>query len=501
MSLNVISQPAAIDNSAQFEIDTTLVEDTSHVNLRLRAEIYHEGIIKAVIEKPKGLTVFSLNDILKSLTPGLKFARDSGQIIQAGTVGANLIESWSGIYSTFTSTVNIINSAIASIPSYAYAYGAGSDFIHLIAGHIYCFYVLNYVNNLGVGYGPQIQFVDSILNPLCPELIQMPYAQMQNNKSVIFMCVQSGDISVKISNASNANWSGEIYLKDITTDRNTIGSPLAVYMPVFTEVWEDATGVTTLGSNSVTDAVVYNLYRFVPAKGDSLNWSNNYVLQLGFAQLFANKTIRNGIIKFFTYNPAELWVCFFTESLSIDLHTSKDNAAYTSNTYYCPEGWGVVILNIGELMSSVTTSLRFYLNDTQSGVTISEVFTVLINSSAIDERVILEFDGDLGGKEYLSFEGMKDIQYTSIRNYRTGSKKGKKPLLFTGINKQSIATRMGPGVNDMVNTDYLKTLLVSDNVKKLETDYSDTDVTIVSDTVKIGSSDMFTNQIDIEWED
>jgi hypothetical protein len=60
---------------------------------------------------------------------------------------------------------------------------------------------------------------------------------------------------------------------------------------------------------------------------------------------------------------------------------------------------------------------------------------------------------------------------------------------------------MGPGVNDMVNTDYLKTLLVSDNVKKLETDYSDTDVTIVSDTVKIGSSDMFTNQIDIEWED
>jgi hypothetical protein len=223
MSLVCSSQPAPIDNNSSFTVDTNLSEDAVHINLRLRAEIYHEGIIKAVIEKPKGLTVFSFNDILKSLTPGLKFARDSGQIIQAGTVGANLIESWSGIYSTFTSTVNIINSAIASIPSYAYAYGAG--FIHLIAGHIYCFYVLNYVNNLGVGYGPQIQFVDSILNPLCPELIQMPYAQMQNNKSVIFMCVQSGDISVKISNASNANWSGEIYLKDITTDRNTIGSP------------------------------------------------------------------------------------------------------------------------------------------------------------------------------------------------------------------------------------------------------------------------------------
>jgi len=53
MSLNVISQPAAIDNSAQFEIDTTLVEDTSHVNLRLRAEIYHEGIIKQLSRNQK----------------------------------------------------------------------------------------------------------------------------------------------------------------------------------------------------------------------------------------------------------------------------------------------------------------------------------------------------------------------------------------------------------------------------------------------------------------
>lgn len=501
MSLNVTSQPANIDNSAEFEIDTTLVEDSTHVNLRIRAEIYHEGIIKAVIEKPKGLTVFNFNDILKSLTPGLQFARDSGGIIQSGTVSANLIESWSGIYTTFTSTANIINSAIASIPSYAYSYGTGSGFIHLTAGHIYCFYILNYVNNLDPSYRPQIQFVDSILNPLCPELIQIPYAQMQNNKSVLFMCVQTGDISIKISNSAAADWSGEFYLKDITTDRNTIGNPLAAYFPVFTEVWETALGVTTLGSNSITDAVVYNIYRFVPAKGDSLNWSNNYVLQLGFAQLFANKTIRNGIIRFFTYNPAELWVVFFTEFIAVDLYISKDGAGYTSNTYYCPEGWGVVILNVGELMSSVATSLRFYLKDTASGVTISEVFTVLINSSQIDARVILEYDGDLGGKEYLAFEGMKDIQYTSIRNYYTGSKKGKKPLLFTGINKQSIATRMGPGITDMANTDYLKTLLTSNNVKKLETDYNDTDVTIVSDTVKIANSDMFTNQIDIEWED
>ena len=59
---------------------------------------------------------------------------------------------------------------------------------------------------------------------------------MQNNKSVLFMCVQTGDISIKISNSAAADWSGEFYLKDITTDRNTIGNPLAAYFPVFTSV-------------------------------------------------------------------------------------------------------------------------------------------------------------------------------------------------------------------------------------------------------------------------
>lgn len=81
MALTIVSYPNNIDNSGVFNVTTDLVEDATHVNLRVRAEIYHEGIVKAVVEKPKGLADFDFSDILKSLVPGLKFARDSGDIV------------------------------------------------------------------------------------------------------------------------------------------------------------------------------------------------------------------------------------------------------------------------------------------------------------------------------------------------------------------------------------------------------------------------------------
>jgi hypothetical protein len=491
MSIVISLYPDNIDNSAAYTVDTDLVEDSSHVNLRLRAQIYHEGIVKAIVEKPKGMTGFDFSDILKSLTPGLKFAKDGGLIVNPGTAGANLITDMTGTYVTFTHTGNIINSAI-NTPAAA---ANSTPSIALVAGHTYVFYILNYVKNSG--QDPQITFADWSLNPLCPELIQFPYALTENNKSVLLMCVQSGSITIKISNSSASNWSGEFYLKDITTDRETIGSPLAPYYPLFTEVWETALGVTTLGANSVISPII-GCKRFVPAKGDSVAFIN-YVLSTGYSQLFANKTLRNNITKFFTVNPYEYWIVFFTEYVSLELFYSKNGGATDHATHpYCYEGWGAVVLNVGELMASVTSTLAFYLKETSAAALISETLTVYADSSQIDAREVLEYDGLVGGKEYLAFEGMQDIQYTTIRNYYTGSKKGRKSLSLVGLNRQNIATRF----KDMANSSYLKSLLVSEVVKKLNLSYATpTDVTIITDTVKVTNSEMFNNQIEIEYED
>jgi hypothetical protein len=500
MSITISTYPDNIDNKAAYTVDTDLIEDSTHINLRIRASIYHEGIIKAIVEKPKGLTGFDFADILKSLTPGLKFARDGGLIVNTGTAGTNLITDVTGSYTTFTKTANVINSAITA----SSGSGNSTPAISLVAGHLYVFYILNYVNNLGSGYEPIITFSDWTTIPLCPELIQIPFAPTQNNKSTLLMCVQSGNIAVNFTNPTAANWSGELYLKDITTDRETIGNPLCPYYPLFTEVWETALGVTTLGANSVSSSII-GCKRFVPAKGDPYLWPyfgttfQNYVLSTGYSQLFANKTLRNNITKFYTVNPYEYWVVFFTEYVSLEFFYSKNGGAYDHATHpYCYEGWGAIVLNVGELMSSVTSTLAFYLKEISTAALISETLTVRVDGSCNDAREVLEFDGETGGKEYLAFDGLLDVQYDTIRQYYTGEKRGKKPLLLTGINRQKLETIF----KDIYNSAYLKGLLVSEVVKKLNLSYAvPTDVTIVSNSVKIRNSELFTNQIEIESED
>ena len=53
----------------------------------------------------------------------------------------------------------------------------------------------------------------------------------------------------------------------------------------------------------------------------------------------------------------------------------------------------------------------------------------------------------------------------------------------------------------MANADYLKSLITSDKVQKLEASYATpTDVTVISESVKTNQGrEMFTNTIDIEY--
>ena len=475
MAITLNSYPANIDRSGAFNVTTSLTEDASHVNLRIRADIYHEGIIKSTIEKPKGIADFDFANILKSLCSGLLFARDSGDIVKTGTIGANLITSWSvntGSYSTFTSSANVITSAISADPTAT----VKSNNITMAVGELYLLYSVDFAYSAGA---PSVF------------LIEDAGWFVAKNKAIILMPLSSGTKNVIMGNRSTQNYSGTFLLYKITTDRVTIGNPLIPYVTVFTEVYEDAAGVTQTGATSTT-----RVYRYVPGKGDDIAFTN-YVLT-GSTSRFANKTLRNNACKFFTVSPLEYLVSFFSEYVEMELFYSKDGGAYTHTTHpVCYEGWGVVIINIGELMATVATSLRIYLNELGASATISEVMTVYPDTSQIDERVVLEYDGIVGGKEYLAFEGIKDMSFDTERKYITGSGMNKKPLSFKGINKQSLETRF----TDINNAAYLKSLLISEDVKKLEPSYATpTEVTITTNSVRISNSEMFTNKLDIEYE-
>jgi hypothetical protein len=353
MALTLNSSPAAISNSGAYNVTTSLTEDATHVNLRVRADITVDAVVVATVEKPKGLADFNFFNILKSLVPGISFARDSGDLY-------------------------------------------------------------------------------------------------------------------KVSG----------------------GSPLVAYSVLFTEVWEDAAGATQTGD---TDGPTSR--KFVPAKGDGIAFTE-YVMHDANC-LFACKTLKNNVAKFYTAIPYEYWLVFFTEVAHVELFYSKNGGAYDHATHFDPvNGWGAIIINSGELMSGVTSDLKIQLGEV-GGAKISEVITINVDSSAIDERTVLEYDGLIGGKEYLAFEGIKNVEFTTIRNYYTGSGKNRKPLAFIGINRQKLETRF----KDINNAEYLKSLLISESVKKLEPSYATpTDVTIVTDSVKIANNELFTNQIDIEYE-
>lgn len=356
MALTVNSTPAAISNQAAFNVTTSLVEDSSHVNLRVRADITVDAVIVATCEKPKGIADFNFAEILKAHVPGISFARDSGDL-------------------------------------------------------------------------------------------------------------------VKVSG----------------------GSPLVAYTVLFTEVYEGADGVTATGD---TDNASGSTFRYVPAKGESGVAFTEFVLHDANCR-FANSTIRNNAVKFYTAIPYEYWIVFFTPVAHCELFYSKDGGAYDHSVHFDPsEGWGVVILNVGELMASVTSNLRIQIGEL-GGAKISEVLTIYVDSSSIDERTVLEFDGLTGGKEYLAFEGIKDKGISTIRNYRTGPTKTRKTTEINGIRKQRIETRY----KDMDHAGQLEALLNSENVKKLEASYaSPTEVTIVTDGAKTESTDFFTNAFDLEYD-
>ena len=354
MALTVNSNPANIDNSGAFNVTTSLSEDSTHVNLRVRCDITVSAAVVATVEKPKGIADFDLSEILKAHVSGISFARDSGDLY-------------------------------------------------------------------------------------------------------------------KVSG----------------------GSPLVAYTVLFTEVWEDASGTLTTGD---TDNASGTTYRFVPASGDTIAFSN-YVMTADTCR-FASKTLRNNVTKFFLQSPSEYWLVFFTEVAHVELFYSKDGGAYDHATHFDPtDGWGVIVLNIGELFASVTSNLRIQLGEV-GGAKISEVLTIYVDNTSVAERTVLEFDGIVGGKEYLAFDGIKDIGYVSERSYYKASTNNQKLLSAKGKRRQKLETLF----KDQSNASYLENLLDSEMVKRLELSYATaTDVTVLTESVKTGHSEMFTNSIEIEY--
>ncbi len=296
--------------------------------------------------------------------------------MQTGTKGAELLTSWSsrsGTWTTLTTTGNVINSAICTVAS-----ELKTNNITVIPGELYLFYSSDFAN---VGS-----------RPYCYGSVDCPDAELiYTNKGIIIMPTVAETIQIVIGIVATEQFSGTFHLYKITTDRTAIGNPLAPYFINFTEVYEDSTGITQTGATQKS-----KLQRYIPAKGDAALAFIYYILNSNTSQ-FANFTLRNLITKFFTFIAYEYWSCFFTEYVELRLYYGRDAEAITahSSDIVCAEGWGVVIMNVSQLFSTVANKLSFRLIELGGSNIISADTSEYIDTSEIDERVILEFDGDL----------------------------------------------------------------------------------------------------------
>lgn len=97
MALTINTAPNQQNNKAQWNVTTSLSEDASHVNLRVRATIYGPAGTLGIIEQPKGSADFDFTEMLYKFinykTPALAPSGVFAQQLMPKT-GANLITDW-----------------------------------------------------------------------------------------------------------------------------------------------------------------------------------------------------------------------------------------------------------------------------------------------------------------------------------------------------------------------------------------------------------------------
>ena len=94
MALTINTHPAeVITNAPEFDVTTSLSEDPTHQNLRIRATVYQGGVSSpvAVLEQAKGLDDWDLFDLLKSLTGKCDIAVGASDALGGPTTPSQLL--------------------------------------------------------------------------------------------------------------------------------------------------------------------------------------------------------------------------------------------------------------------------------------------------------------------------------------------------------------------------------------------------------------------------
>lgn len=395
MSLTINTKPDIYSNAAIWNVTTSLTEGASYQNLRIRAILYHNGIALASKVQRKGLADFDFSEILKTLCTPYRTAMGASNSMNTGyaaSLPSNKITGWTNDgsipWDTFTNTGATVNSLINS-GNIAKAY---SNNFSVTKGKKYCLTWTSLTVNSGIRPRVEFEVVSAEGNK---------YELEEDTAAEVFVFTAPAD-----SAAANVQlWADDTDSVNISTwalkcyehPSDLEDTPMSAhYYILFSEMYENASDVTTTGDQDYGDSrMFFNLE----------GTFDDYVCDGATKKLLTQRpTALSHYQNPSASNQGEIQINFICKLNRVYFKIVVDGGAPVRVDKYNIAGYGAIILNYQSGYPAAGEIWELTMEKT-GAVEISDTYTVKMTTRSFDsnEHIQLEWGNRLGGNETLIF--------------------------------------------------------------------------------------------------
>lgn len=497
MSISLTNRPAeSITHSPTVTATTSLVESAGVNNLRLRAKIYIGGESEpvAILEQPKGLDDWDFTDILSSLTGRCNHAAGGSDIHVQPDPGSQLISSWNNAgFDTFTTSGKQIVSAIVS--------GTGgacfsNDIGDIDVGDVFVVMIEHDYSDTGISEMSLVltnQGMGATYDKV--ELAGLSGGKLQANHIYFLMALTSNSLpAIGFESDFSSNFNGTFSAYKIQDFKNNPG----VYFRIrFDEVYENAAGVTTLGSGAYLDTML-----FVPVKLRAGESFSDY-LDHGNTGKFLSRA-NDGATIFRHGIGMETRMMYVSTSAFLRARLVVDAGSNSENDI--PNmGWGIILANseggftYNPAETDETLTFQLYSIDEGGGIFFTvALLTIDCELTCYPKAKALSFVGDLG-EETILFRGLESKAGISDKSFRKDRNRVDKVLRafkkFEHILRtlyETEATRLL--LHELTYTE--KPVWMSSITAPTEP----TEVTVITDEIELSEQDeLIENEIELQY--
>ena len=425
MALTLNTIPGQIITATpNYNVTTSLIEGASYNNVRIRANVYIDGVIKAVLEQPKGLADFAFFNILKAFCGRLNQAPHTVNPLTAPVLSSELLTAWTNHgagFSTFTTSGRQISEAISA----GAAVARSNDLGALAAGDIIIVGTeYDYTVNTG-SQNPYMRLSDGS-DVMETYTYSTAYGVVVNKIRMFMVTAAMATSYIEIGHASGSlSFDGTWTVKKIPAgDVYQLGKQCSYFKIGFQEFYEDANGATVDGTETKTNTLL-----FVPATFATGSLVN-YIMYSGSSGKFLHDSIRYSTY-FKLSIGMDIRILFVSDETYIALFGDVGTGDFTLSTDFNNCGYGFACITDTEMATVVTyLDLKMKALRNASYSAMSETIRLNILTKCHYDIKTVEFVGDLG-LEVLMFKGQKTVFGVTEKEFYKNTSRVSLPYMST----------------------------------------------------------------------